>query len=44
LPKADQWLQITGSMAVQQGLDGEELVVIPQRISVIPRPRRPLEP
>jgi len=44
LPKADQWLQISGEMAVQQGPQGEELVVVPQRITPIPRPPRPLEP
>jgi len=44
LPRADQWLQINGEMAVQQGTDGEELVVIPQRITPIRRPARPLEP
>jgi uncharacterized repeat protein (TIGR03943 family) len=43
-PKADQWLQINGEMAVQQGPEGEELVVIPQRITPIKRPARPLEP
>jgi len=44
LPRADQWLQINGEMAVQQGAEGEELVVIPQRITPIRRPARPLEP
>ncbi|MEB3234134.1 MAG: TIGR03943 family protein [Cyanobacteriota bacterium] len=43
-PKADQWLQINGVMAVQQGPGGEELVVIPRRITPIQRPARPLEP
>lgn len=40
LPKADQWLAIEGTMAVEQG----RLVVVPQRIQPIPRPARPLEP
>jgi uncharacterized repeat protein (TIGR03943 family) len=44
LPRADQWLQIDGDMAVQQGPQGEELVVMPQRITPIRRPARPLEP
>lgn len=44
LPRADQWLQIDGDMAVQQGPQGDELVVIPQRITPIRRPARPLEP
>ena len=44
LPRADQWLQIHGQMAVQQGPQGEEPVVIPQRITPIQRPARPLEP
>jgi len=43
-PKADQWLQISGTMGLQHGPQGEELVVVPQRITPIPRPRRPLEP
>ena len=44
LPKADQWLAINGLMAVQSGPQGEELVVVPQRITPIARPARPLEP
>ena len=39
-PKADQWLAIEGRMAVE----GQQLVVVPQRIRAIPRPARPLEP
>jgi len=40
LPKADQWLAIEGRMAVQ----GEQVVVVPDRIRSIARPARPLEP
>ena len=43
-PKADQWLQINGTMAVQSGSQGEELVVVAQQITAIGRPARPLEP
>ena len=39
-PKADQWLAIEGRMAAE----GQQLVVVPQRIRPIPRPARPLEP
>jgi uncharacterized repeat protein (TIGR03943 family) len=39
-PKADQWLAIEGRMEVE----GQQLVVVPQRIRTIPRPARPLEP
>ena len=39
-PRADQWLAIEGRMAVE----GQQLVVVPQRIRTIPRPARPLEP
>ncbi len=39
-PKPDQWLAIEGRMAVE----GQQLVVVPQRIRAIPRPARPLEP
>ena len=36
----DQWLNIEGAMAVDEG----RLVVVPDRIIPIPRPARPLEP
>ena len=39
-PREDRWLAIEGQMAVE----GERLVVVPQRIRPIPRPARPLEP
>ncbi|MEB3320760.1 MAG: TIGR03943 family protein [Cyanobium sp.] len=40
LPAADRWLAIEGRMAVE----GDTLVVVPERIRPIPRPARPLEP
>lgn len=40
LPQADQWLAIEGRMAVE----GQQVVVVPERIQPIPRPARPLEP
>lgn len=43
-PRADRWLRLEGEMAVQPGPDGERLVVVPRRITPIPRPARPLEP
>jgi uncharacterized repeat protein (TIGR03943 family) len=43
-PAADRWLAIEGTMAVQRGRDGAQLVVVPRRIQPIPRPERPLEP
>ena len=43
-PKADQWLQIEGTMIVQER-DGLPVnVVQPTRIQAIARPERPLEP
>ncbi len=44
LPRADRWLRLEGEMAVQPGPEGERLVVVPRRITPIPRPARPLEP
>jgi uncharacterized repeat protein (TIGR03943 family) len=43
-PATDQWLAIEGQMAVEPHAGGERLVVVPQRIEPIERPRRPLEP
>jgi uncharacterized repeat protein (TIGR03943 family) len=43
-PATDQWLAIEGRMAVEPHAGGERVVVVPQRIEPIPRPRRPLEP
>jgi len=39
-PAADTWLAIEGRMQA----DGDQLVVVPERIRPIPRPPRPLEP
>ena len=39
-PAADTWLAIEGRMQA----DGDNLVVVPERIRPIPRPARPLEP
>jgi uncharacterized repeat protein (TIGR03943 family) len=39
-PAADTWLAIEGWMQA----DGDQLVVVPERIRPIPRPARPLEP
>jgi uncharacterized repeat protein (TIGR03943 family) len=39
-PAADTWLAIEGRMQA----DGDQLVVVPERIRPIPRPARPLEP
>ncbi len=39
-PVADTWLAIDGRMQVE----GDQLVVVPDRIRPIPRPARPLEP
>ena len=39
-PAADTWLAIEGRMHA----DGDQLVVVPERIRPIPRPARPLEP
>ncbi|MCS5692784.1 TIGR03943 family protein [Cyanobium sp. FGCU-6] len=47
VPAADLWLAIEGTMAVEPdpaARGRERLVVVPQRIRPIPRPRRPLEP
>ena len=39
-PAADTWLAIEGRLQA----DGDQLVVVPERIRPIPRPARPLEP
>ncbi|MFM8277205.1 MAG: TIGR03943 family putative permease subunit [Cyanobium sp.] len=39
-PAADTWLAIEGRMQAE----GDQLVVVPERIRQIPRPARPLEP
>ena len=43
-PQADQWLEIEGTMAVQESNGVPVSVVKPDRLTVIPRPERPLEP
>ena len=43
-PQADQWLEIEGTMAVQERNGVPVSVVKPSRLTVIPRPDRPLEP
>jgi len=43
-PQADQWLEIEGTMAVQERNGVRVSVVKPDRLTVIPRPERPLEP
>ena len=43
-PQADQWLEIEGTMAVQERNGVPVSVVKPSRLTVIPRPERPLEP
>lgn len=44
LPKADTWLAIEGVMAVDSGSQPPRSMVVPQRITPIPRPQRPFEP
>ncbi|MEB3326530.1 MAG: TIGR03943 family protein [Synechococcus sp.] len=44
LPKADQWLAVQGTMAVEEHNGQSRSVVVAERIRPIPRPRRPLEP
>ena len=43
-PRADQWLELQGVMAVERHGDQLRNVVIPRRITPIRRPARPLEP
>jgi len=43
-PQADQWLEIEGTMTVQERNGVPVSVVKPNRLTVIPRPDRPLEP
>ena len=44
LPRADQWLAVQGTMAVETRGGQSRSVVVAQRITPIPRPNRPLEP
>ena len=43
-PKTNQWLAIEGTMSVQNRNERRIPVVIPQNITPITRPERPLEP
>ena len=43
-PKTNSWLAIKGRMAVEQREGVRTAVVVPQTITSIPRPERPLEP
>ena len=43
-PKTNQWLAIDGTMSVQTRNERRIPVVIPENITPIPRPERPLEP
>ena len=43
-PKANQWLAIQGTMAVETRHGERIAVVVPTTITTIPRPKRPLEP
>ena len=44
VPKADRWLAVRGTMAVEEHDGQKRSVVVAERIAAIPRPRRPLEP
>ncbi len=44
VPQADRWLAVQGTMAVETHNGQNRSVVVAQRITAIPRPRRPLEP
>ena len=43
-PTTNQWLAIQGEMAVTMRNEQRVAVVIPKKITPIPRPKRPLEP
>lgn len=44
MPKADTWLAVEGVMAVDTRSQPPRSVVVPHRITPIPRPERPFEP
>ena len=44
IPQTNQWLAIEGTMSVQTRKERRIPVVIPQNITPIARPERPLEP
>lgn len=43
-PRADQWLALEGTMAIEERNGQSRSVVLAQRITPIARPKRPLEP
>ncbi|CAX32433.1 Hypothetical protein PMT_2915 [Prochlorococcus marinus str. MIT 9313] len=43
-PKVNQWLKIEGHMKVETRQGQRVAVVVPETITPIPRPERPLEP
>ena len=43
-PRADQWLAVEGTMAIEERNGQSRSVVVAQRITPIARPTRPLEP
>ena len=43
-PRADQWLAVEGTMAIEERNGQDRSVVVAQRITPIARPKRPLEP
>jgi uncharacterized repeat protein (TIGR03943 family) len=43
-PRADQWLAVEGTMAIEERNGQSRRVVVAQRITPIARPTRPLEP
>jgi len=43
-PRADQWLAVEGTMAIEERNGQSRSVVVAQRITPIARPKRPLEP
>jgi uncharacterized repeat protein (TIGR03943 family) len=43
-PRADQWLAVQGTMAMEEHNGQTRSVVVAEQIRPIPRPRRPLEP
>ena len=43
-PQVDQWFEIEGTMTVQERNGAPISVVKPTRVTLIPRPERPLEP
>lgn len=44
MPRADQWLAVEGTMAIEERNGQSRSVVVAQRITPIARPKRPLEP